>query len=201
MAAWAVVVQQGLAVCLYRFGIRLVDRTTFRIVSGGQTGVDRTALDWAMAHHIPHGGWCPAGRTAEDGVIPDRYALTEMPNQGGYAQRTEANVRDSDATLIVSLAPTLSEGSLATRDFASQLRKHCIHIHPAEGWKTRLDQWWRDHPIQILNVAGPRASHEPGVMLFTREVLDEVLECHEVSSNAVKETQHDSITRLSEDLA
>lgn len=140
-----------------------MERKAFRIVSGGQTGVDRAALDWAMAHQIPHGGWCPAGRTAEDGVIPNRYALTEMPNQGGYAQRTKANVRDSDATLIISLAQTLSGGSLATRDYASRLDRPCIHIHPGGDWKTGLARWLRDNEIQVLNVAGPRASHEPGI--------------------------------------
>ncbi|MBF0162421.1 MAG: hypothetical protein HQL88_09040, partial [Magnetococcales bacterium] len=88
---------------------------------------------------------------------------------------TEANVRDSDATLIISLAPTLSGGSLATRDYASRLRKPCIHIHSGGEWKTRLAQWLRDNEIRILNVAGPRASHEPGVALFTNEVLDEIL--------------------------
>lgn len=77
------------------------------IVSGGQTGVDRAALDWAIKHEIPHGGWCHEGRMAEDGVIGVVYQLLELPG-GGYRQRTKANVKDSDATLIVSMAPTLS---------------------------------------------------------------------------------------------
>lgn len=153
-----------------------MDVTTFHIVSGGQTGVDRAALDWAMAHHIPHGGWCPAGRTAEDGVIPERYALTEMPYPGGYAQRTEANVRDSDATLIISVAPTLSGGSLTTRELAKRLRKPWLHLHPNEAWQTGLAGWLRDHSIQVLNVAGPRASHEPHVAVFVCAVLDAILE-------------------------
>jgi hypothetical protein len=69
-----------------------------RIVSGGQTGADRAALDWAMTHGVPHGGWCPARRLAEDGAIAPQYRLTEVPDGGGYRQRTKANVRDSDAT-------------------------------------------------------------------------------------------------------
>ncbi len=94
---------------------------TFTIVSGGQTGADRAALDWAISRGIPHGGWCPAGRMAEDGVIPNHYRLTEMPDGGGYRERNRANVADSDATLIVSLSPRLSSGSRATAEFAKEL--------------------------------------------------------------------------------
>jgi len=72
-----------------------------KIVSGGQTGADRAALDWAIVHGIPHGGWCPSRREAEDGLIPDRFQLTEMPEGGGYLERTKANFQDSDATLII----------------------------------------------------------------------------------------------------
>ena len=74
-----------------------------RIISGGQIGVDRAALDWAIAHNIQHGGWCPTGRRAEDGIIPERYRLREAPGRN-YQQRTKWNVRDSDATLIVTSA-------------------------------------------------------------------------------------------------
>jgi hypothetical protein len=73
-----------------------------RIISGGQIGVDRIALDWAIAHGTQHGGWCPTGRRAEDGRIPDRYYLQETPSRN-YEQRTKWNVRDSDATLIITL--------------------------------------------------------------------------------------------------
>ena len=71
--------------------------------------MDRTALDWALAHHIPHGGWCPAGRRAEDGVIPDCYDLQETPEQN-YQQRTKRNVRDSDGTLIITAMKELTGG-------------------------------------------------------------------------------------------
>jgi hypothetical protein len=73
-----------------------------RIVSGGQAGVDRAALDWAIARGIPHGGWCPAGRIAEDGMIPERYQLRETASPG-YRERTRRNVEDSDGTLILNL--------------------------------------------------------------------------------------------------
>ncbi|HCU87034.1 MAG TPA: hypothetical protein DGP39_05850, partial [Verrucomicrobiales bacterium] len=98
-----------------------------KIVSGGQTGADRAALDWAMAHGVPHGGWCPAGRLAEDGVIDMRYSLKETP-QPEYLQRTEWNVRDSDATLIVSCAAELAGGSLATWDLAAAHDRPCLHL-------------------------------------------------------------------------
>lgn len=146
-----------------------------KVVSGGQTGADRAALDWAVEHDIPHGGWCPAGRIAEDGIIPDRYQLTEVPDGGGYRQRTRANVQNSDATLIVSLAAKLTGGSLETSRIAASLRKPCLHLHPAQDWKVRLQNWLKGVPAKTLNVAGPRASRVPGIGDFTCEVLDEIL--------------------------
>lgn len=95
-------------------------RPRFCIISGGQTGVDRAALDWAIANRIPHGGWCPKGRRAEDGPLPRRYKLRETPSRS-YAQRTRWNVRDSDATLIFSAANSLTGGSELTRRTALRL--------------------------------------------------------------------------------
>src|SRR2546428_7239726 len=97
-----------------------------KIISGGQTGADRAALDFAIARGIPHGGWCPRGRLAEDGVISDRYQLTETPSANS-AQRTEGNVRDSDGTVIFSIGPKLTGGSKQTAEFARQHRKPCLH--------------------------------------------------------------------------
>jgi hypothetical protein len=153
----------------------MIDPQKFMIVSGGQTGADRAALDWAIARGIPHGGWCPAGRTAEDGMIPERYRLTEVPDGGGYRQRTRANVRDSDATLIVSLAAELVGGSEATAGFARQLGKPWLHVHPHSDWRACLTNWLNGNRIAILNVAGPRASGAPGVGDFTCEVLDAII--------------------------
>jgi hypothetical protein len=90
------------------------------IVSGGQTGADRAALAWALKHNLPCGGWCPKGRKAEDGPIDSKYPLKETPS-ASYLQRTEWNVRDSDATVSFSIQPTLSGGSKRTMEFA---RKH-----------------------------------------------------------------------------
>jgi hypothetical protein len=145
-----------------------------RIVSGGQTGADRAALDWAMARRIPHGGWCPRGRKAEDGPIPRRYRLRETPSES-YLQRTEWNVRDSDGTVILSLAGTLTGGSRKTADLAAQHGKPCLHLTGEADWSSaaeRLRRFARAHDIRILNVAGPRASTEPEVGEFVRGILD-----------------------------
>jgi hypothetical protein len=145
-----------------------------RIVSGGQTGADRAALDWAIERGIPHGGWCPAGRLAEDGTVPVRYNLEEMPDGGGYRRRTKANVRDSDATLVVSIEPVLSGGSKETVLFARRLAKPWLHVHPQMDWRAALVAWLESAAIETLNVAGPRASREPEVAAFTWKVLDEL---------------------------
>jgi hypothetical protein len=145
------------------------------IVCGGQTGADRAALDWAIAHGVPHGGWCPAGRMAEDGVIPARYPLAEVPD-GGYRQRTEANVRDSDATLILSIAPELTGGSHETMLFARRLAKPWLHLHPGMDWRQALRAWIKANAISTLNVAGPRASEAPDIGSFTVEVLDALVD-------------------------
>jgi hypothetical protein len=145
-----------------------------RIVSGGQTGADRAALDWAIAHGIPHGGWCPRGRRAEDGPIPPRYRLTETPGDH-YVERTEWNVRDSDGTVILSLAPTLTGGSRRTAELARQQGRPWLHLARDAGARDpgqQLRRFVQEHEIRVLNVAGPRASIEPAVGAFVREVLD-----------------------------
>ena len=147
-----------------------------KIVSGGQTGADRAGLDWAIARDIPHGGWCPAGRLAEDGPIPERYRLEETPTES-YALRTEWNVRDSDATVIFSLGPNLTGGSDLTRELAKQRGKLWLHLSKArsadvEEAAARLRDFVDGNFVEILNVAGPRSSTEPGIGDFTRAVLD-----------------------------
>lgn len=146
-----------------------------KIVSGGQTGVDRDALDWAIAHDIPHGGWCPEGRLAEDGIIPDCYQLSEVRG-GGYRERTRQNVRDSDATLIISTNEILAGGSAKTEKYARGLGRPCLHVWPSPHWREDLAAWLSRHRIGVLNVAGPRASGDPGAGAFAVEVLDSLLE-------------------------
>jgi len=148
-----------------------------KIISGGQTGADRAALDWAIANGIEHGGWCPQGRLAEDGVITAQYDLRETP-KADYLQRTEWNVRDSDATTIISLATRLTGGSLATAKLASDLGKPCLHLsglQDAQENARQLADFLRRHEVQILNVAGPRASGEPDVGAFIQSIFAELL--------------------------
>lgn len=146
----------------------------FKIVSGGQTGADRAALDWAIAHGLPHGGWCPRGRRAEDGRIARRYRLTETPSDS-YIQRTEWNVRDSDGTVIVSLSRTLTGGSRRTAELAGQCGKPWLHLAreaSEEDAGERLRRFVHEHGIRVLNVAGPRASAEPAIGAFVTAALD-----------------------------
>ena len=154
-----------------------MNRPTLRlkIVSGGQTGADRGALDWAIENGIPHGGWCPKGRRAEDGPIEARYQLQETPSSD-HSQRTEWNVRDSDGTVIFSIGERLSEGSLATLEFAVKHRKPHLHLSTAskENAASDLKKWIEQNNIRVLNVAGPRASREPEVAGFVKEILDKV---------------------------
>lgn len=151
-----------------------MERVIFRIISGGQTGADRAALDWAIANGVEHGGWCPAGRLAEDCEIPVRYQLTEV--DGSYRQRTRRNVQDSDATLIVSIAAELTGGTLETRKYAEKIGKPCLQIWPGAPWREMLAAWLAGNRIAVLNVAGPRASKEPDVGRFVLEVLGALAE-------------------------
>jgi hypothetical protein len=149
------------------------------IVSGGQTGADRAALDFAIEHGIAHGGWCPRGRLAEDGPIDVRYQLQETPSRR-YAQRTEWNVRDSDATVVFTIASTVSGGTALTVDFAARLGKPCLHLAQKDGQDAaasarKLLDFLTIHSVTRLNVAGPRASQEPEVAAFMVAVLTAAL--------------------------
>lgn len=132
------------------------------LVSGGQTGVDRAALDVAMERGVPCGGWCPAGRLAEDGPIDPRYPLHETPS-ADPSQRTEWNVRDSDGTLLlVTSAP--SAGTELTHDVARRLGRPVYEARPdALDDTDAFRRWLSLHKIRTLNVAGPRESESPGV--------------------------------------
>lgn len=142
--------------------------TLRRVVSGGQTGVDRAALDAALARGIACGGWCPAGRGAEDGPIPARYPLDETPS-ADPAQRTAWNVRDSDATLVLArgvprggTARALAEARRLGRPLrVVRLAAGTGELDAAELAATR--SWLARSGVETLNVAGPRASEEPGV--------------------------------------
>ena len=138
------------------------------IRSGGQTGADRAALDWATIHGIEHRGWCPKGKKAEDGVIPKKYNLFETKS-GHYAERTKMNVEDSDGTIIFSISDQLTVGSLLTKEWANQINKPWLHVYkrmeaPSKDLRAFILQW----NIHDLNVAGPRKSNEPEIELFVK---------------------------------
>jgi len=146
-----------------------------KIVSGGQTGVDRAALDVAASHGLPAGGWCPKGRKAEDGIIPEEYPLEETPSPR-YPVRTAWNVRDSDGTLILTRGRP-SGGTALTHEEAGRRSKPVLVVDldrdPApEG----VRKWLRVNGIQVLNVAGPRESTQPGIGEAAATFLERVLD-------------------------
>jgi len=144
-----------------------------RIVSGGQTGVDRAALDLALELGIDAGGWIPKGRLAEDGPLPDRYQMTETP-RADTAQRTEWNVRDSDATLII-FNGKLAGGSAATAEIAARLARPCFHADIEKRTAAELVEeiatWLSAGNYKVLNVAGPRLSEDHVIYEKARAVL------------------------------
>jgi hypothetical protein len=147
-----------------------------KIVSGGQTGVDRAALDVAIKLGISHGGWVPKGRKAEDGIISDKYLLIETPTED-YKERTEQNVKDSNGTLIISRG-ALTEGSAFTRDMATKYKRPWIHVdlEKTNAFKAAQDIriWIVRQKVKILNVAGPRASNDARIYELTMKVLEAV---------------------------
>ncbi len=141
-----------------------------RLVSGGQTGVDRAALDVALALGVACGGWCPRGRRAEDGPIAESYPLRETPSED-YAQRTEWNVRDSDGTLVLSHGRP-GGGTAFTIATARRLRKALLVLDlRREPDTASFARWIEQQRIVTLNVAGPRESQRPGVYEQARRFL------------------------------
>ena len=143
------------------------------IISGGQTGVDRAALDFALANNIPCGGWCPKNRRAEDGEIPEHYPLTETSTDK-YPQRTRKNVQDSDATLIITNGAK-SRGTKLTAETALKQKKPYLIINPNKDSAIELLEWLQKEKPQILNIAGPRYSENPLLEEFTKNLLSRCL--------------------------
>lgn len=138
------------------------DHLRLTVISGGQTGVDRAALDAALAIGLACGGWCPAGRRAEDGPIAVRYPLRETPS-AEYDERTRWNVRDADATLVLTIgAPT--GGTAYTIEVTRRLAKPChiVELATTPGVHEAL-AWIRAGRFEVLNVAGPRESKAQSV--------------------------------------
>jgi putative molybdenum carrier protein len=131
-----------------------------KIISGGQTGVDRAALDAALRHGINCGGWCPAGRLDEFGKIPDNYPIQELKD-GGFTERTLQNVKDSDGTVVI-YPGELYGGTDQTVRFCLDLKRPHQLIDAskisAEGAAKLIAEFVRENEIGILNIAGPRQS-------------------------------------------
>lgn len=149
-----------------------------KIISGGQTGVDRAALDAAIRLGIPHGGWIPKGRRTEEGPLPHSYQLDEMPSES-YSARTEQNVIDSDGTLIIC-RDTPTGGTDYTRKMALKHGKQMLHIDLAlhrNAWEAAslVASWVEMNRIGILNVAGPRASRDPAIYAEALAIVTQAL--------------------------
>jgi len=148
-----------------------------KIISGGQTGVDRAALDAAIRMGIPHGGWIPKGRLTEEGPLPDTYHLDEMKTDS-YPERTEKNVEVSDGTLIISRG-ALTGGTEYTRKMVLKHGKQMLHIDlslhasPLDA-ASLVSSWVEMQRIEILNVAGPRASKDPNIYVEALGILTHV---------------------------
>jgi len=158
---------------------RSVNKRPWKIISGGQTGVDRAGLVAAMSYCIPFGGWVPKGRLADDGVVPEGfYALREC--DGGYRERTRANVDSADATLILVDRFPLSGGTAYTAEFAARQGKPCKTVDlDAEDAEAQICEWMlslegtlpSDKERVVLNVAGPRESGSSGIFEKAKKVL------------------------------
>lgn len=153
-----------------------------RVVCGGQTGVDRAALDVAVALGIPYGGWCPRGGWAEDmpeppGLLTVYPELVPTP-AADPEQRTRWNVRDSQATAIITTAGTVSAGTALALACVFELGRELAVIDaaaPEEGLRDARGVLARMGPETSLNVAGPRESEQPGIYLLATEVLERLL--------------------------
>ncbi len=147
-----------------------------KLISGGQTGVDRAALDVALKLGVPCGGWCPKGRRAEDGCIPARYPLRETPSPQ-YPQRTERNVREADATLILTRGRP-DRGTALTRRLTQKHRKPRKVVNLVKPvFPEDVAAWLEERRINVLNVAGPRESSQPGIYLDATAFLQRLFGC------------------------
>jgi hypothetical protein len=166
-----------------------------KIVSGGQTGVDRAALDTAISLGLPHGGWVPKGRIAEDGPLSEKYNLTEMPTDS-YPERTEQNVIDSDGTLIIARGP-LTGGTAYTRDMAARHDRPCLMVDLLETTEfnaaLKIATWAFEHDIKVMNVAGPRQSKDRIIYYDVTSILESALDLMLVKESGI-ETPYTSKT-------
>jgi hypothetical protein len=177
-----------------------------KIMSGGQTGADRAALDFALKFFKPHGGWIPKGRITEDGPLPDKYQLEEMPT-ASYPARTEQNVIDSDGTVIFSRGKPTG-GTDYTRKMVLKHKRHLVHIDLK--LQTSYDAAYEIlstiefYHIKILNVAGPRASKDPAIYNDVFKILDMAYKIHKVDQirnlEKLPKTVDEAVDKLIKDL-
>lgn len=149
-----------------------------RIVSGGQTGVDRGALDAALERGFPCGGWCPEGRLAEDGRIADRYLLKVLPD-AGYAERTAQNVLDSDATLVLCHERLEGGTEYTVRLCVEHARPHKLIDAAAVGAERAAAialEFVAANGVRVLNVAGPRQSKWSGAHAYAYRTIGLLLD-------------------------
>lgn len=146
-----------------------------RVVAGGQTGIDRAALDAARAAGLAIGGWCPRGRRAEDGAIPPEYPLAETPSPR-YPQRTAWNVRDADATLVLARGAPRGGSALTARLASAAGRPLFVVDLLAAPDPAAVVRWLGAHAVAVLNVAGPRESENPGIREQGRRFLAAVFD-------------------------
>lgn len=147
-----------------------------KIISGGQTGVDRAALDAALLKNFPCGGFCPKGRLAEDGAISEKYPLLELKSKQ-YPARTKKNIVISDATLVITYEEP-DGGTALTIDLCKSLKKP-LFVLILKNEKTpqikNMHNWLKTNQVETLNIAGPRESKEPGIYKQAKELLLEQL--------------------------
>lgn len=147
-----------------------------KIVSGGQTGADLAALDFAIKFEIPHAGWCPKGRTNEKGKIPPIYSLKEAPLEDP-ACRTTLNILDSDGALVYTLDNESGSGTKLTHDLCILFNKPVLVVNISDKTskhKLLVKDFLEHHKIETLNVAGNRESESPGIYKSTRIFLEHI---------------------------
>ncbi len=148
-----------------------------KIISGGQTGVDQGALDFALGMGLECGGWCPPGRQCETGRIPEKYPLKEVETVD-YNERTRRNVLEADATLVITSGGRMEPGTRLTLEWARSHNRPCFHLDlkdPDEPERALLSEakiWLESIAIKVLNVAGNRESTVPGIGRITVLILE-----------------------------
>ena len=155
-----------------------------KIISGGQTGVDRAALDAALELKMDCGGFCPKGRKSEDGRIPEKYPLTETAT-GEYPERTEWNVKTGDGTLVL-IDKDADKGTTLTINLCRQYNKPFLPVDLSKkNQPEAMIQWIKENHIKILNIAGSRESSSPGIYHKAYNFLRDIFQKENVLADKV----------------